>query len=91
MTSAARSASPETAAPVHFKAKSTHLEELTPLPARTGTVVVLIALTRQKHLFQNIDELHSALSSFFFFNLLLTFVLNNYSKPCSEFQQCRKT
>lgn len=48
MTSVTKNASPETAAPVCFKAKSTHLEGLTPLPAKTGTVVNLIALTRQR-------------------------------------------
>jgi len=66
MTSVEKNASPETAAPVCFKAKSTHLEGLTPLPAKTGTVVNLIALTRQSRLFQSIDELHSVLFSFFF-------------------------
>lgn len=88
-TSVAKNASPETAAPVCFKAKSTHLEGCTPLPAKTGTVMNLIALTRQRHLSQSADELHSVFSFFFF--LLLTFVLNNNAKSGSEFQQYRKT
>lgn len=90
MTSAAKNASPETAAPVCFKAKSTHLEGLTPLPAKTGTVVNLMALTRQRLLFQSTDELPSVHFSFNF-SLFLTFVLTINAKPGSEFQQCRRT
>lgn len=90
MTSVAKNASPETAAPVCFKAKSTHLEGLTPLPAKTGTVVNLIALTRQRLFFQSADEWPSVRFSFNF-SLLLTFVLTTNAKPGSEFQQCRQT
>lgn len=46
MTLVAKNVFPETAVPVCFKAKSTHLEGLTPLLAKTGTVVNLIAQTR---------------------------------------------
>lgn len=84
MTSVAKNASPETAAPVCFKAKSMHLEGLTPLPAKTGTVVNLIVLTRPRHLFQSIDELHSCYF-LLFFKLFLILVFNNNAKPGSDF------
>lgn len=67
MTLVAKSVSPETAAPVCFKAKSTHLEGLTLLLVRTGTVMNLIAVTRKRQLLQSIDDFHSVPFSFLLF------------------------
>lgn len=67
MTLVAKSVSPETAAPVCFKAKSTHLEGLTLLLVKTGTVMNLIAVTRKRQLLQSIDDFHSVPFSFLLF------------------------
>lgn len=88
MTLEAKNASPETAAPVCSKAKSTCLEGLTPLPAKTGTVVDLIALTKQRTRCQSVDELHSVLFST---HPPPPIIYLNNAKPGSELPQYRKT